>query len=131
MSSASTVAAGIIAGLSLLLTGLSLNVSRLRLRHRISHGDGGHKELLIAMRAHGNALEQCMLFAVLLLASASLPAAGAGLMMWCAGAFTAARVAHAAAMFGRWLTLRQLAHAMSLGAQLALAASILLQVVRT
>lgn len=52
---------------AVLLTGLSLNVSRLRMRHRISLGSGGHKALQLAVRAHGNALEQSLLFFLLLL----------------------------------------------------------------
>lgn len=130
MSSVSALAAGAIACMALALTGLSLNISRLRIRHRVSHGDGGHKDLLVAMRAHGNALEQCTVFAVLLLASASLPAMSVGLLTWCTWAFLAARLAHAAAMFGRWLAVRQVAHVVTLGTQFAVAASILLQVAR-
>lgn len=112
MGSADTVSASI-AVLALLITGLSVHVSRLRLRHRVSFGDGGHKDLLIAIRAHGNALEQTALFAALALAGLALKTVPDGVLHGCAVVFTVARLAHAAAVFGRRLGLRQAAHAVS------------------
>ncbi len=123
MSSTSAVAASI-ALLALLLTGLSIHVSRLRLRHRVSFGDGGHKDLLLAMRAHGNALEHTTLFAVLALASAALPLAPADIVAACCTVFLAARVVHAGAMLRRHLPLRQLAHGASTLVHVVLALSI-------
>lgn len=120
-------AASILALLAVLLTALSLHISRLRLRYRVSFGDGGHKDLLVAVRAHGNALEQSLLFGLLLLAAdgraALAPAwlAGAGL------AFIAARIVHAAAMFGRRLGWRQAAHVASVLLQGLLAVAILVK----
>ncbi len=119
------VAALSVALLALGLTLLSLNVSRLRLRHRISFGDGGHKDLLIASRAHGNALEQVLLYAVLAAAYAALPTAHAGLLGACAGAFLLARVVHAAALLGRRLLPRQLAHLASTVVHAVLALAII------
>lgn len=118
------IAAASVAFLAVLVTALSLNVSRLRLRHRVSFGDGGHKDLLVAMRAHGNALEQSMLFAALAIAYASLAGVHAGLLAGCAYAFGAARVVHAAAIFARRLALRQAAHVVSTAVHLVLAAAI-------
>lgn len=112
MSSAQAVAASI-ALLALLITGLSMNVSRLRLRHRVSFGDGGHKDLLVAVRAHGNAVEQTALFGPLALACGALPGIPNGWLAGCAAVFTAARLLHAAAIFSRRLGLRQLAHVAS------------------
>lgn len=120
-------AASILALLAVLLTALSLHISRLRLRYRVSFGDGGHKDLLVAVRAHGNALEQSLLFGLLLLAAdgrAALPTA------WLAGAglaFIAARIVHAAAMFGRRLVWRQAAHVASVVLQGLLAVAILVK----
>lgn len=111
--------------LALGLTALSLNVSRLRLRHRVSFGDNGHKDLQAATRAHGNALEQVLLYAVLALPLSALPAAPAGLVAGCAGVFVAARVVHAAALLGRRLLLRQIAHVVSTGVHVALALLVL------
>lgn len=107
--------------LALLLTGLSLQVSRLRLRHRVSFGDGGHKDLLAAMRAHGNCLEQSSLFGLLALAMAALAPAGSPGLSLCCAVFVGARAVHALALFQRWLPLRQGAHAASVLAQLGLA----------
>jgi uncharacterized protein len=110
--------------LALLLIGLSLHISRLRIRHKQSFGDGGHKDLLVAVRAHGNTLEQSLLFGLLMLlmeltqpAQALLVAAGA--------VFVVARLLHALAMFQRLLLLRQIAHGVSVLCQLALALALL------
>jgi uncharacterized protein len=111
--------------LALLLTALSLRVSQLRMRHKVSFGDGGHKDLLIAARVHGNALEQSLLFVVLLAAAESLGPAPHLLPV--ALAFGVARVLHPLAVARRWLLLRQVAHALSLLLQLGLAVGILLR----
>lgn len=103
--------------LTLLLTGLSLNISRLRIRHQISYGHGNHRDLEVAVRAHGNGLEQCLLF-LLLLVIAELLKAPANLMFAIAVSFVVARSLHAAAIFGRWLLARQIAHVISLLMQL-------------
>lgn len=110
--------------LAILLTGLSLQVSRLRIRHRQSFGDGGHKDLMLAMRAHGNTLEQSLMFGLLMLlleltqpAWAALPAVAA--------LFVMARLMHAVAIFKRLLLLRQIAHVLSVLCQLALALALL------
>lgn len=129
MSAAQIVAASI-AALALLLTGLSLHVSRLRLRHRVSFGDAGHKELLVAVRAHGNALEQTTLFAALALACVPLPSIPTGVLAGCAGVFIAARFVHAAAIFSRRLGLRQAAHAASTLVHVVLALTIAWTVLR-
>ena len=104
--------------LTLLLTGLSLNVSRLRMRHQISYGHGSRRDLEVAIRAHGNGLEQGLLF-LLLLVIAELLKAPANLLFAIAVCFVVARILHAAAIFGRWLLARQIAHVISLLMQLA------------
>ncbi len=124
MSAAQAVAATL-AGLGLLITGLSLHVSRLRLRHGVGLGDGGHKDLLVAMRAHGNALEQTSLFAVLALAAAVLVPVSAGLLMGCCLVFAVARLVHAGAMLGRRLRPRQAAHVASTLVHVVLAVAVL------
>lgn len=110
--------------LALLLTGLSLHISRLRIRHKQSFGDGGHKDLLVAIRAHGNTLEQTLLFGLLMLLAELMQIAG-GLLAALAAVFVLARLLHAFAMFQRKLTLRQVAHVLSVLSQLALAVSLL------
>lgn len=124
MSSTNAVVISI-AVLALLITGLSLHVSRLRLQHRVSFGDGGHKDLLVAVRAHGNALEQAALFSILSLSCLALPSSPSALLVACAAAFTAARLVHAAAIFARRLGLRQVAHVASTLVHVVLALTIL------
>lgn len=108
----------LLALLAMLLTVLSLNVSRLRLKYKVSFGDEGHRDLIVAIRAHGNALEQCLLFAVLLLALDIQSPGEVARLAWLGPAFLLARVLHPLAIFQRWLRLRQLAHVSSLFAQL-------------
>jgi uncharacterized protein len=108
------------ASLGLLLTLLSLNISRLRLRHRVSFGDGGHKDLLLAVRAHGNTLEQALLFLVLAWAYHALPGHSGQLVSASALLFVTVRTVHAGATLARQFRLRQLTHALSVALQLAL-----------
>ena len=112
------------ATLALLLTALSIHISRLRMRHRVSFGDGGHKDLMVAVRAHGNTLEQSLLFGLLLLLL-ELHRPGAQALVWIAAVFVGARVLHSAAMFSRQLLLRQLAHVISVLCQLAVVVGLL------
>jgi uncharacterized protein len=112
------------AALALLLTALSLHISRLRIRHRVSFGDGGHKDLMVAMRAHGNTLEQSLLFGLLLLLL-ELHRPGAQVLLWIAAVFVGARLLHSMAVFSRQLLLRQVAHGVSVLCQLALVAGLL------
>jgi uncharacterized membrane protein YecN with MAPEG domain len=109
-----------LAFLAIWLTVLSVRVSQLRLRHRVSFGDGGHRDLLVAMRAHGNTLEQTALYGPLALGCAALPAASAEGLLVCALMFGVARVLHAAGIFGRQLSLRQVSHIATVVVQLSL-----------
>ncbi|MFL0799251.1 MAG: MAPEG family protein [Agarilytica sp.] len=82
-------------GLFLLL--LAFNVSRIRLRHRISYGDGDNKQLNRAIRVHCNGVEQVPIFALLTLA---LTLTGATQLVLSSAviSFTLARVSHAYGM---------------------------------
>lgn len=112
------LAATTVVTLVLLLTALSLHVSRLRMRYRQTWGDGGHKDLAAAIRTHGNTLEQSMLFGLVLLAHAQLHSAPSGtLAVVCAG-FVLARLLYCVGAFARRLVWRQVAHAFTLLAQL-------------
>jgi uncharacterized protein len=79
----------------LLITALALNVTRLRQKLKVTLGDGGHRRLGLAIRAHGNALEHGLLLVVALVL-----AEVAGLRaLWVVGlgwAILAARLVHAA-----------------------------------
>lgn len=79
---------------------LAANVSRLRLKLKVSLGDGGHKELLSAIRAQANGIEQVPIFALMLLAL-TLEHSSEFLLGCLALSFTFARIAHAYGMLGR------------------------------
>lgn len=106
--------------LVLLLTALSLQISRLRIRYKQSFGSGGHKDLQVAIRAHGNTLEQSVVF-VLLLLILELMRPGAAVIAWAGSVFVVARLLHSVAIFQRKLLLRQIAHVISMLCQLGLA----------
>lgn len=91
---------------TLLLTLLALNVSRLRIRERVSHGDGGHLSLKKAIRAHGNGVEHLVVVALQVL---TLELLGAPYLVLAAlvTLFTASRILHAASMLGAWSGLRK------------------------
>ena len=83
----------------LFIAGLSANVSRLRIREKVSLGDGGNKIMQKAIRAHGNAVENLLPFALLLLAYE----AQGGPPQWILGMgslFLITRVFHAWGMLG-------------------------------
>lgn len=107
------------AALALLLIALSLNISRLRMAHRISFGDGGIKELTVAVRAHGNSLEQSLFFALLLYVAETSAHLDSRLVLALGCAFVALRIVYCAAMFARRLRVRQVAHALTMLLQLA------------
>lgn len=52
--------------IGLLAVYLTVNVIRFRLRFGVGAGDGGHPELLQAMRAHGNLVEHAPLALILI-----------------------------------------------------------------
>ena len=114
-----TIAAATLATLALLLTALSLHVSRLRMRHRQTWGDGGHKDLAVAVRTHGNTLEQSLLFGLLVLALAQSGGTVATALAAVCCTFVLARIVYCTAAFGRRLPWRQTAHALTLLCQLA------------
>ncbi|KFE71819.1 putative inner membrane protein [Hyalangium minutum] len=79
---------------SLLLLGLGLNVSRLRGKYNTFRGDGGHAELIGAIRAHGNSVEHVPLLLILLLA-AELCGGSSTLLHIFGGALVVSRILHA------------------------------------
>nr|WP_298141556.1 MAPEG family protein [uncultured Pseudomonas sp.] len=100
--------------LSLLLMALSLNVSRLRMRYRIAFGDGGKPALNAAIRAHGNSLEQSLLFIILLYFLETATAVQPAWVIGLGAAFIGLRLLYCGALFRRHLKLRQLSHALTL-----------------
>lgn len=86
------------AALNVLLTvGLGLNVSRLRGKYKVFRGDGGHAELLSAIRAHGNNVEHVPLALILLLVAELCGGQSVALHVF-GGALFVGRLAHALGM---------------------------------
>lgn len=77
-----------------LTVALAMNVSRLRGKYKVFRGDGGHAELLSAIRAHGNNVEHVPL-ALLLLLFAELCGGGSVTLHVFGGTLLFARLAHA------------------------------------
>ncbi|OCW55686.1 MAPEG family protein [Hoeflea olei] len=66
-------AVGLYAALNMaILIWISLATGRLRMRYKISIGDGGHPHMIRIMRGHANAVENMPMFFVLMLAAALL-----------------------------------------------------------
>ena len=82
------------APLGLLIMGLALNVSRVRIQNKVSLGDGGNKVVRGAIRAHGNAVEYIPIILFLLLIYELQ--GGNQVALWTIGIiFTASRFFHA------------------------------------
>lgn len=86
----------------LLLVGLALRVSRLRMRHKVAFGDGGNAELMRAIRVHANTAEHAPIFILMALAY-ELAAGTTTFLILVAGAFAFARAGFAVAIIGRGL----------------------------
>jgi hypothetical protein len=112
---------------ALLLVLLATRVSLLRMRHKVSLGDGGNSELQRAMRAHGNTAEHVPIF--LLLSAAYELMQGSLQFLLAAGVvFLAARFTYAWGMFSKSLTKRrQIAAGVTALAQTALAIALLIR----
>ena len=80
--------------LALLIVGLAARVSWFRYRLKIVFGDGGNRELQLAIRAHGNAIEWAVP-AMLLLLIAELNRAPVPLLHACGVAVLLGRLLHA------------------------------------
>ncbi len=92
---------------SLLVLALAINVSRLRIKHKVSLGDGGNKCLMAAIRAHCNALEQLPIFAIVMIALTFLEASTILLSILVIG-FSLARIFHAYGMLYRAFVARRI-----------------------
>lgn len=110
----------------LLLAGLSMRVSRLRLRHRVFLGDAGVKELQVAIRAHGNAVEHLTPMLLLLVVYELL--GGRKILVDMFGlAIITARVCHAAGYLRRVGMLEQTGAALTYAAEAALGLMVILK----
>ena len=93
------ITAGYAAVLAMLIAVLMLAVIRLRRKLKVGLGDGGHKELQCAIRAHGNATETIPIFLILM----ALLEANGGKPVFlhvCGVIFVSARLFHAIALSG-------------------------------
>lgn len=77
-----------------LLLLLASNVSRLRLKHKVSIGDGKIIPLKLAIRAHANGAEQVPIFGLMILGLTFMQASQTALMCLVI-LFTVARLSHA------------------------------------
>lgn len=112
---------------ALLLTLLAANVSLLRMKHKISTGDGGNKKLLKAIRVHANGIEQVPIFAALLLAAIFIKMPPA-YFATAAILFTLSRVLHATGMLYRVHIFRRVGAGLTYFLQLFVAISILISI---
>lgn len=79
---------------ALLIVALSRNVIALRRQHKVALGDGGHTDLLAAIRAHANAIEYLPI-GLLLLLLLELSQSPAWLLHLLGGLFIVGRLIHA------------------------------------
>lgn len=108
---------------SLLVLALAMNVSRLRIKHKISLGDGGNKCLMAAIRTHCNALEQLPIFAIVIIALTFLGISTILLSTLVIG-FTLARLFHAYGMLYRVFIARRVGAGFTYVFQLIAAVSV-------
>lgn len=115
-----------VAANSLLLLLLTINVSRLRIKNKISLGDGGNTDLNKAIRVHANGTEQAPVYGLILL---SLVYAGASntVLMLLVISFTLSRVIHAYGMLCKSPISRRMGAAVTYLAQGAAVVSLLIQ----
>jgi uncharacterized membrane protein YecN with MAPEG domain len=76
---------------------LGMRVGRVRVKEKISHGDGGHALLQRRMRAQLNNVEYTP-FVLLMIAAIELAGKGGAWLPWVAGAYIGVRVLHAFGM---------------------------------
>jgi uncharacterized membrane protein YecN with MAPEG domain len=122
------VTAALAAFCGLLLVGLASRVSSLRMRHKVPFGDGGHTDLMRAIRVHANTTEHAPIFVLMTLAW-ELMRGPTGFLVAIAATFALARAGFAAAILGRGLhQLRMLTAALTYLCQAVLAAALLVAV---
>lgn len=112
--------------LGLLLVVLSARVSQLRMRHQISLGDGGNRDLGRFIRLHANTAEQVPIFLVLALIYEASTGSSLNLTAVCV-VFVVARLLYTWGMWTKAFTRqRQIGALLSLIAQAWLAIALLL-----
>lgn len=110
----------------LILVILAGNVSRLRLKYKISYGDGGNKHLLKAMRVHANGMEQVPIFALAVLALSFLNTSQMHLAVLVIG-FTLCRISHALGMLNSIHIMRRIGASLTFGLQIGVSILLLIK----
>ena len=100
--------------LTILIIVLSMNVTRLRLRYRIAFGDANKPELTTAIRAHGNTLEQSLVFIVLLYFIDCFAAIDKNFIIIISVVFFAARIFYCLGLFFDKFIFRKVGHGVSM-----------------
>lgn len=103
---------------------LTANVSRLRIKHKVTLGDGGNNALMSAIRVHANGVEQVPVYGLIILAL-TLADAPNILLAILVLLFTGSRVFHAYGMLFKKLLLRQIGAAITYGVQVFAIVSLL------
>jgi len=113
---------------TLLLALLALNVSRVRIREKVSHGDGGVLALKKAIRAHGNGVEHLVVVGLQVL-TLELLQASPTIVATLVVVFTASRVLHAVSMLGAFPSMRRVGAVGTYASELGAAAALLVLLV--
>ena len=100
-----SITAAYVAALALLYAWLSLQVVRLRRRHRVGFGDGGNADLCNAIRAHAHFAEYVPIIA-LMVAMLEMSGLGAMLIHVLMGSLLMARVLHPFGMYAKPRTMQ-------------------------
>jgi len=113
---------------AVILFALAVNVSRVRLKYRVSYGDAGHSDLKLAIRAHGNCYEQVPIYALLIL-SLSLLSTSDVILSILVVLFSASRLLHAYGVIGKAYLIRRTSAIITYVLQLGAIAVLLYEVI--
>jgi hypothetical protein len=109
---------GFVAFNAALLVLLAMNVSRVRMRERIAHGDGDNIALKAAIRAHGNGIEFVPVYGLVVLALCMNQTPASWIAPLVVG-FSLGRVLHAIGMLTAAMQARRLGAGLTFSLMLA------------
>ncbi len=109
----------------IILVVLSTYVSVLRIRYKVSHGDGDNKHLRTAIRTHANGMEQAPIFALVLLGLV-FSEVNQMYLAFLALLFTFTRICHAIGMIKKVHVMRRVGAGLTYLLQIIAALSLLL-----
>ena len=109
-----------------MLVGLSFYVIKMRYKHRVSLGDGGNKEMIKAIRAHGNFVEYVPL-SLIMLTMLEFGGENQAVLHTFGGALVVGRILHVPGLNFKGTTkLRQIGMILTFGVLIGLAVRILM-----